>query len=366
MSARERWLLVAATLVASCATPVVGPDGGVDAAPVESGLDAAADVVDSGPCTPGQTRCSDSLIGVETCDTGGAWGNPVACAGQTCVAGACAGVCAPGDTQCAGADLQSCDATGNFATTQTCPVACCAGACVDTNSDPSNCGACGTTCTAGWACGKSFTAFTGTQSSNWTANGNATYDSTNNAAKLSDLVTYQAGTWVYDHPLYVDDVTVQFDFYVGGGTGADGMAVMFETDGTTALGTAGGGLAIAGLTGFGVELDEYDNATCLDASANHVAIDSLTACSAGPPTSLVENDSPGFTISDATWHTMNVHVANGAFTVTVGNATEFSSYTPSGWANGNYYLAFGGATGGATNVHSVRNVTVSFAAAHCY
>ena len=365
MGERQRYVLLAAVAVA-CATPVATTDGG----PVDSGgppsKDASADVIDAGPCKPGETRCSDTGLGVETCDANGAWGAPVACTKQTCVAGACAGVCAPGETRCTGANLQSCDATGNFSTSQACPVACCNAACVDTGSDPNNCGACGNACTAGWACGTKFTAFTGTQSAGWTANGSATYDGANAAAELTSAAVGLAGTWVYDHPLSIDDVTFQFDFYVGGGTGADGMGFMLETNGPTALGNSGGGLGMSNLSGFGVELDEYDNGACLDASANHTGIDSLAACSTGIPTALVENDAPGFTIADATWHTMTVHVANGAFTVTAASVAQFPNYGPAAWSNGKYYLGFGGGTGGSTNVHSVRNVSVTFASPHCY
>jgi hypothetical protein len=144
------------------------------------------------------------------------------------------------------------------------------------------------------------------------------------------------------------------------------MALMFEHDGPTAVGGTAQGLGIAGLNGYGVEIDDYNNAACLDDNQNHIGIDSLTACGNDMPTGLAVNDNPGFETDDGNWHTMNVRVANGSFTVTADGNAEFTSYTPSGWANGSYYLGFGAGTGGLSNFHDVRNVTVTFDAPHCY
>jgi len=362
MRVGARFVLVA---VVACSAPApVGPEGG---APVDSGQDTkpAADA-EASACTKGETRCSDSLLGVETCDATGNWGDPVPCASQTCVNGACTGKCSQGETQCSGNSIETCDGTGNFAVSQTCPVACCNSQCIDTTSDTQNCGTCGNVCGAGLSCAKSFTAFAGAQPGDWTANGNAAYDSGNQAAELTPNAASQVGTWVFNRAIFVDDVTFQFDLYAGGGSSGDGLGFMLETNGTTALGAIGGGLGIAGLGGFGVEFDTYNNGECLDDSANHVGIDSLAGCGDGVPSSLVINDSPGFTIADGAWHTVSVHVTGGTFTVTADANTEFASYAPSGWANGNYYVGFGAGTGGATDLHEVRNVSVTFASPRCY
>jgi hypothetical protein len=144
------------------------------------------------------------------------------------------------------------------------------------------------------------------------------------------------------------------------------MGLMFEQNGPTAVGGGAGGLGIAGLAGFGVEIDDYNNQSCLDDNQNHIGIDSLTLCNGEMPTTLSVNDSPGFETDDGNWHTMIVSVANGSFTVTADGHAEFSNYTPPGWSSGSYYLGFGGGSGGLTNYHDVRNVTVTFATPHCY
>ena len=123
---------------------------------------------------------------------------------------------------------------------------------------------------------------------------------------------------------------------------------------------------MAGLGGFGVELDEYDNNACLDSNDNHIGIDSLGACNTGMVDTLDVQNAPGLTLADGAWHTMIVEVASGAFTVTAGGTQAISAYTPAGWSDAKYHMGFAAGTGGATNFHRVRNVKVSFPAPECY
>jgi hypothetical protein len=213
-----------------------------------------------------------------------------------------------------------------------------------------------------------FTAFTGSEPAGWTANGSAVYDSADNAAQLTDLNNWEAGSWVYGNSIRVDTMRVIFDFYSGGGGsgGADGMGFMLETDGNTALGGSGGALGMAGLTGFGLEIDEWNNGECMDTTANHLGIDLLTPCGAGEPTTLAANNSPGITVSDGNWHTITLDIVEGAFTVTADGYGEFAAYAPAGWSDGSYYLGFAGATGGGVGYHRVRNVAVGFTTPHCF
>jgi len=115
VSGRRAWLITgaAAATAAGCSSLVgiddvtlwqsdAGPDAAAEGAS-ESSVDAA--------CTPGATQCSGN--GVQTCGDGGSWGSPSACVDQTCVSGACTGMCAPGQTNAlacgnCGTDTQTC------------------------------------------------------------------------------------------------------------------------------------------------------------------------------------------------------------------------------------------------------------------
>jgi Bacterial lectin len=278
-----------------------------------------------------------------------------------------AGACTPGQVECNSLTPQTCNLAGQWQSGTACSVACCNGTCIDTNTDPKNCGGCGNACGTGYRCGTGFTSFTGTQPSDWTVNGTAVYDSADLAAQLTDLNGGEAGSWVYNRAILCDPISIQFDFYIGGGSGADGMGLMLVTDGATALGPPSGALGMAGLSGFGVELDEWNNGECMDSSTNDIGIDSLVLCNENFPNTLAVNSSPGITIADGNWHTLVVRIASGAFTVTADGNSVFSNQAAGGWpSNPAYYLGFAGGTGGLTDYHRVRNVSVSFPTPSCY
>src|SRR5260370_24116470 len=67
-----------------------GDDTGV----VDSGSPDTIPPDSGGACSPGATQCSGN--GVQPCGNNGQWGAAQACNSQTCVTGACAGMCAPG------------------------------------------------------------------------------------------------------------------------------------------------------------------------------------------------------------------------------------------------------------------------------
>ncbi len=75
-------------------------------------------------CSAGEVRCNGNQP--QSCDASGAWqDSSAACSGQTCVSGACTGVCGPGQTlpvacgDC-GTDTQTCSATGTWQSSGTC------------------------------------------------------------------------------------------------------------------------------------------------------------------------------------------------------------------------------------------------------
>src|SRR5262249_44817494 len=121
-----------------------------------------------------------------------------------------------------------------------------------TFSDTCQSGVCkGTTCSTG-LCGTSLSAFTGAQTSAWSFNGTAAYDSVSNTAVLVDGGQLNsAGTLVYQDAIKADAFTVSFDFRMSdtGSGRADGLMFIIETNGKTALGGIGSGLGGLGLTG---------------------------------------------------------------------------------------------------------------------
>lgn len=149
---------------------------------------SASGCVDS--CATGETECNggcvDTNSNVQHC---GACDN-LCTDGQSCNKGVCTGECPKGKTSCSGmcvdvlSDANNCGScgtvcgledaggSGGAATVQTvcsqgaCKAACdspltdCSNSCVDTDSDPSNCGACGTVCPSGNVCDKGVCALT--------------------------------------------------------------------------------------------------------------------------------------------------------------------------------------------------------------
>jgi hypothetical protein len=218
-----------------------------------------------------------------------------------------------------------------------------------------------------------------TQPSAWTFNGTAQYDPTQTSAVMTAAsVLYQAGSVVYRNPVAFDsfDATFQFRIGFGGGTRSDGMGFMFQTSGPTAVGTYGGELGMAGLTGFGVEMDIFDNGACGDVSGDHVGVDSLALCDAGPglPQSLFSADVTSlFDLGDGNWHTASVSLGNGALSMVVDGTTVANGVALPGFvANTPSYFGFGGATGGLVLPDGtggyrteVKNVVIAFPSPRC-
>ncbi|MGD0526489.1 MAG: hypothetical protein ABSE49_15180 [Polyangiaceae bacterium] len=73
----------------------------------------------TGACAPNQTQCAAGDAGagddagsgnaVQTCTSTGTWGTPIDCVNETCISGQCTGACAPGQTECSGNGVQTCN-----------------------------------------------------------------------------------------------------------------------------------------------------------------------------------------------------------------------------------------------------------------
>jgi hypothetical protein len=130
------------------------------------------------------------------------------------------------------------------------------------------------------------------------------------------------------------------------------------------------------LTGYGVELDTFDNDPSAGAcgetvNGDHVNVDTLAQCfiSAGSvPTPL--STAQAYTLGDGNWHTAKVHLTSGKLSVSIvtsGTTTTLFSNVPlTGFhAGDSYFYGFTGACGGDSERAELRNVAITFPTPRC-
>jgi hypothetical protein len=189
----------------------------------------------------------------------------------------------------------------------------------------------------------------------WTFNGSARMSGT--ATVLTPAAKSQAGSAVYGTAVPSEGLHVRFTAQIGGGTGADGLAFGLldaSSAGARSVGAAGGGLGFAGLPGVAVTLDTYKHAG--DPSNNFVGI----ATSTTGATSLnfaATSTSIGNLRTGS--HTVDVTVSGGAITVAVDGTQVLAPPVGAVTLPSSVLPAFTGATGGLTDVHTVRAVTIT-------
>jgi hypothetical protein len=361
------------------AEPDGEPDGEPDANPQEP--DAEGEASTSGPDAEGEasTSAADAQAesGVDASGTDASTCDASTCSGQ-CVStssnlsncGGCGQVCNP-------ANVNHAECTNSACSYDTCAAGFgdCdsnrANGCEANLSEPDHCGSCSTTCSSG-LCGTSIAGWT-TSPTLWKLNGNTTLGSGpfgTSTAILTGAVASEVGTIIYANPIVTDGFTATFSIYLGGGPGGgndgDGMGFMWQTQGATAIGGSGGCLGMCGLPGFGVEFDTYNNDTCGDMNANHVAVDELSGCSTAFPTHITATGSTLPTL-DGTSHSVVVTLASGAVSVTIDDISWLSGVSLPGFVSGTaYYFGFAGGTGGATDAHEVSpSLSITFPTPRC-
>ena len=218
-------------------------------------------------------------------------------------------------------------------------------------------------------CQQAFTTTNSVDLESWNYEGDALWDSGNNWVQLTDTNTYQVGS-AFDVTTSTvgDNVTIEFQFLMGGGSGADGFALTaIDTDRMTSyLASAGGCLGYGydgggcgelapALPGWTIEVDTYTNGGWDPTSDDHVAfmfdgdINTIEAWAALPE------------MEDNAWHTMTVEVADPWVTVSIDGVTYIDQEL-SGYFGFPAHVGFSAATGGATNYHLIDALTVTDAA----
>lgn len=198
----------------------------------------------------------------------------------------------------------------------------------------------------------------------WHYEGVAQWDSTNGYLQLTSADPNLVGT-AFETSTTVsgDNVNIDFTFYIGGGTGADGISLtaLDTSRMTTFLGGNGCGIGYGGdasctagpaLPGWSLEVDTYYNEGQDPTAEDHIAftfdgdVDNVAAWAALPE------------MEDNGWHHMEVNVQAPHLRVIIDNVTYLDQDL-----SGNFsfpaYVGFTAGTGGLTNYHLIDELTVT-------
>jgi hypothetical protein len=188
----------------------------------------------------------------------------------------------------------------------------------------------------------------------WTRNGSASVSGTD--LVLTTATANQAGSAFSTTTLPSEGLDARFTAAIGGGTGADGMTFTM-LDGSlpaTSLGAAGGGLGYGGLSpAVAVTLDTYQNG--LDPSANFVGVADGVLSSGADNLHYIATASTIGPLTSGT-HDLEVAVHGGHLQVTVDGTLRIDTPVT---LPATVRPGFSAGTGGQTDQHVVRNVSVS-------
>ncbi len=188
----------------------------------------------------------------------------------------------------------------------------------------------------------------------WQLNGTSAISGTQ--LVLTPASTSVAGSAFWPTALDPRNLTINFDASISGGTGADGMTLIFAdvSKGAkpTSLGATGGGLGFSGIPGIAVALDTYKNS--VNPSANFAGITDGPTSSGADLLHWLATANLSAPLQNQTHH-ITVTTSNGTLSVAV-DGTQVLSQAVTLPASA--YLGFGAGTGGLTNRHAVANLTV--------
>lgn len=199
--------------------------------------------------------------------------------------------------------------------------------------------------------------------SSWHFEGSATWDNTNSSLILTEAVTNVVGS-AFETSSPVDGalVDIAFDFFIGGGTGADGISLTaLDTARMTGfLGGTGCGIGFGGdapctagpaLPGWSIEVDTYYNGDADPTTEDHVAfmfdgdVDDPALWATLPE------------MEDTGWHRMEVAVSAPHVRVSIDGVVYLDGDV--GGFSFPAYVGFTAGTGGQTNRHLIDELAVT-------
>ncbi len=199
--------------------------------------------------------------------------------------------------------------------------------------------------------------------STWVLEGTGRYDTDYDWVELTDLSsTFQLGSAFQTTGTTGNDVQLAFSFYVSGGTGADGFAVtaLDTTRASTYMAQSGGCLGYGGggicgefepLYGWNIEVDTFHSAGLDPTEEDHLSFH-FDGDVAGYETWAALPD-----MEDGEWHEMTIQVVAPRVTIAIDGVTYIDEDI-----EGHYdfpaEVGFTAATGGETNYHLIRSLSV--------
>jgi hypothetical protein len=201
--------------------------------------------------------------------------------------------------------------------------------------------------------------------SSWNFEGSAAWDTSNNWLRLTPAATDQVGTaFATSSTVRADSVQISFAFFIGNGSGADGISLtaLDTARMTTFLGGTGCGLGYGGdasctagpaLPGWSIEVDTYHNEGQDPTAADHV----MFTFDGDVDDPAVWAELPE--MEDTGWHQMVVDVSAPHVTVSIDGTVYIDQDVSGGIFAFDAYVGFTAGTGGLTNEHLIDSLEVT-------
>jgi hypothetical protein len=214
------------------------------------------------------------------------------------------------------------------------------------------------------ACTHIDESFLSDPSARWAFDGAAVYDANAKALQINPaLAVGSAGSAFFRTKTHMPAVDARFTFYMGDGSGADGMALVFaKADDVTDLVPFGDGerddgfgLGYLGMNGFALELDTFKNLNNADPNDNHVA---LVVTASG--THFLSGSPSGAKLGNGTQRKAHLRFDGKHALVEIDDKIVIDSDFPSTivFKPDDYFIGFTAAGGGLPDRHRVHALSI--------